>query len=643
MPITPAIIEAANLFRARLLARERRAATSLVRYYGTAWQRLQTDIAALSTEVEAMRLAGEEVSRGRIARLERLRAVQAQVETELGTFAQYASEDITAQKRESLIAGERDSANLIQYAFPPGAEIAIDHYRMPRAAVENLVGFVQDGTPLHDVIAGYVGSAADDFGETMVTGLTAGWGPKKLAQELRSAYGMGLTKALEISRNENLRAYRTASLQTYNANADVVKGWIRHSAKDDRVCLACIMLDGKHYDLATYMDDHSGGRCTLLPETKSYAELGIDAPEPQFNDESAQEWFERQDEATQRKMMGTGKYEAWKAGEFKLEDIPHKTTDAVWGDSWTPKPLYELLGEDAPVGTYAEWVAGKEGGDWLDIIRQNPGIVLDEPGTSDAQMREWLLGDLPATRRAADAKKEIVTMLSDRTGVSYEEANKFIRQWAESSNDADMRSLAIQEDAAKMLGIDLPQWQANKLAELRAAQNAKIQAELLHRPHLSESHREAITSAVRTVNPKLFPLMDSDKQQQLLRTMYDYTQERLDAEGIGATIRLRRGMTVPNALVDEWRDRSPNRNPILQTVEYNGSAIESWSVDQSTAHDFALTTSRDETGIVFEMDIPRERLIGSARSGFGCLDEFEFVHLGAFGDEEAIIVEMIQR
>jgi len=356
MPITPAIIEAANLFRARLLARERRAATSLVRYYGVTWQRLQTDITALSTEVEVMRLAGEEVSRGRITRLERLRAVQAQVETELGTFAQYASEDIAAQKRESLIAGERDSANLIQYAFPPGAEIAIDHYRMPRAAVENLVGFVQDGTPLHDVIAGYVGSAADDFGETMVTGLTAGWGPRKLAQELRHAYGMGLTKALEISRNENLRAYRTASLQTYNANADVVKAWQRHSARDDRVCMACVMLDGTIYSLATDMADHSMGRCGILPVTKTYAELGIDAPEPQFQDESAREWFERQDEATQRKMMGTGKYEAWKAGEFKLEDMPHKTTDAVWGDSWTPKPLYELLGEDAPVGTYAEWL-----------------------------------------------------------------------------------------------------------------------------------------------------------------------------------------------------------------------------------------------------------------------------------------------
>ena len=76
MPITPRIIEAADLFRSRLLARERRAASALVRYYGTAWARLQAEILALSQEVQRMRDAGETVSRGRLARLERMRAVQ---------------------------------------------------------------------------------------------------------------------------------------------------------------------------------------------------------------------------------------------------------------------------------------------------------------------------------------------------------------------------------------------------------------------------------------------------------------------------------------------------------------------------------------------------------------------------------------
>ena len=101
----------------------------------------------------------------------------------------------------------------------------------------------------------------------------------------------------------------------------------------------------------------------MLPITKSFAELGIEAPETQFQQETAQEWLERQPENVQRDMMGVGKFNAWKDGEFALEDMPGLTHSDTWGDSWTPKPLYELLGEDAPVGTYAEFLAGQEGGE----------------------------------------------------------------------------------------------------------------------------------------------------------------------------------------------------------------------------------------------------------------------------------------
>jgi hypothetical protein len=341
MPITPRIIEAVEQFRARILARERRAASAMVRYYGTAWQRLQADIRELSREVQEMRMAGQEPRREDIIALERMRVIQAQVEQELHEFAQYADEAVVAQKRESIAAAEREAPALIEYAFPPDAAIAVSHYRMPRDAVETLAGQLSDGSPLHDLLVAYVDDAAEEFSETMVTGLVAGWNPRKLARELRQAYGMGLTDALRLSRTENLRAYRTATKAIYQANDNIVTGWIRSATKDARTCLACIVLDGTRYDLATDMDDHPNGRCAMLPETRSYAELGIDAPEPQFQAESAREWFERQPEATQRRMMGAGR-------------------DAAWGDSWTPRPLYDLLGESAPVGSYERWVAEGE-------------------------------------------------------------------------------------------------------------------------------------------------------------------------------------------------------------------------------------------------------------------------------------------
>jgi len=99
----------------------------------------------------------------------------------------------------------------------------------------------------------------------------------------------------------------------------------------------------------------------MVPRTATFAELGIDAPEPQFNPESGREWFERQSEATQREMLSSisvEAYDAWKAGLFSLDDIPHVHHSDVWGDSWTPKPFYKLLGLDAPQLKYHDTVLG---------------------------------------------------------------------------------------------------------------------------------------------------------------------------------------------------------------------------------------------------------------------------------------------
>jgi len=352
---TPLVVELSNRFRAQLLARERAAATAMVRYYGETWRRLQADIAALRDQIEAMRQRGEDVSQGRIWRLERMQAIQRQVETEMARFAEFADGQITDGMREAIMAGERNARALLEGMYPPGS-ITARFDRMARGAVEQLAGFLQNGMPLENLLRQALGDAADDFAKALVRGLAMGWNPRRLARELRDRFGMGLNRALSISRTEMLRAWRTATLNSYRASG-LVKEWERCAAHDRRTCLACILLDGKRYSLDEDMDDHVNGRCCLLPVTKGYRELGIDVPEPDFSREMGRDWFLRQSDEVQRLMMGVGRWQAWKDGRFELDDIPHKVTDPIWGNSWVPRALYDLLGEDAPVGSYAGWLA----------------------------------------------------------------------------------------------------------------------------------------------------------------------------------------------------------------------------------------------------------------------------------------------
>jgi len=342
---TPQIIELSNRFREQLLRRERTAATAMVRFYGEGWRRLQQDIRTLQGEHRAKVEAGETLTPGQIWRLDRMRAIQAQAGQELAKFSAFADQTISAGQREAIAAGERNAYDLVQGSFLPEMGIDVSFATMPSASVEQMVGFLQDGSPLVDVITKHVGDAQAQFGQTMVTGLLAGWNPRKLAREMRGAYGLGLTEALRIARTEQLRAYRAATLNTYRANSDVVKGWERLAEHDTRTCMACIVLDGRRYTLAEDMDDHVQGRCACIPVTASYKELGIDAPEPDFNREKGIDWFRRQSEADQQTMMKS-LYQPWKDGLIQLEQIPKLIASEVWGNAWVPSARKDLLGED---------------------------------------------------------------------------------------------------------------------------------------------------------------------------------------------------------------------------------------------------------------------------------------------------------
>jgi len=72
--------------------------------------------------------------------------------------------------------------------------------------------------------------------------------------------------------------------------------------------------------------------------------MGIDLDEPDFQREKGEDWFLRQSEADQRVMMGNGMWEAWDRGAIKLGDIPKLVKSDVWGDSWVPRSLKDLMG-----------------------------------------------------------------------------------------------------------------------------------------------------------------------------------------------------------------------------------------------------------------------------------------------------------
>ena len=214
---------------------------------------------------------------------------------------------------------------------------------------------------------------------------------------------------------------------------------------------------------------------------------------------------------------------------------------------------------------------------------------------------------------ACAAKDEIVTDISELSGESYEDVNDFVAQWAKSSNDNDMRSLAIQRDAAAEFGLPMSEFTQSRIDSIQAARrrmedmiSGKIESMEYVRP-------ETVLE-----NPALSELLPSDQQRKILSAMYDNTQTKLAEAGFasGDKIRMYRGVGMIGS-------GSYGIGEAVNLIDDN--PLSSWSISASVAKAFA---NRRDGGVVFAMDVPIEMIIGSARSGFGCLDEQEMVLLG---------------
>ena len=355
------IFEVADLFRAELLRGERAAASALVEAYGQAWGRIREGVERVTARIAAAQAAGEEVSPAWLFQRDRLQALQQQVEREIGRFAQFADERIRAEQAAAVEAAQAHAEALARAGLGPApVGVSLTWARLPREALTDLVGFLEDGSPLRALLDELGLGASAAVREALVTGLALGQHPTAIARAIRGELGGNLARALTIARTEVLRSYRESSRRGYQANSDIVRGWIWHSAKTTRTCAACWAMHGTFHTLDERLDDHPRGRCAMVPVTRSWAELGFEGvPETAIEEELGVDAFARLPLEAQREILGPAKLAAYRAGAIQLEDVVGRRSDPRWGTMRYERSLSDMLGPDAaqrwrsPVATSA--------------------------------------------------------------------------------------------------------------------------------------------------------------------------------------------------------------------------------------------------------------------------------------------------
>ena len=121
---------------------------------------------------------------------------------------------------------------------------------------------------------------------------------------------------------------------TYQANSNILNGWIYCGTLDSKMCSVCSSHYGQQFPLGEGPLPilHISCRCFQLPAIKTWKELGVDVEEmppsmkasangPVRADMSYQEWLSSQDKATQIDILGSNRQKLFTEGRMKFDSF----------------------------------------------------------------------------------------------------------------------------------------------------------------------------------------------------------------------------------------------------------------------------------------------------------------------------------
>lgn len=313
-------------FRQAVLAEEMAATRTLIAAYQPARERL---IKRIDELVDAMQAAGS-LTPTQITKFERAVALAQQVEDEVTRLSRIANQTITdTQGRMVAMAG--DHAQGLALAAVPDASAAsarIDATwnRINPDAVEVLAGRMSDGSPLGQWLSQFGPEASQRIAASLAEAVTLGTNPRAVAARLTGVVDIAQYRLLNTARTTILDSYRSATLASYSANSDLGSEWEWISAKDSRVCLSCLALDGRRFPITTtFQPCHNSCRCSSL-----FVLDGVEMPDREL----ASDWFARQPESVQREKLPKSAYDDFKEGRLTLRDFSTLHRDDRWGDRY---------------------------------------------------------------------------------------------------------------------------------------------------------------------------------------------------------------------------------------------------------------------------------------------------------------------
>jgi hypothetical protein len=312
----------------------------LVRAWATAWDEVAGDLRDTVIAIAADTAADEPVPRARFARSARLQLILAYIGQQLTTLAADAGVRIIQDVQQVVADTAGAQSALIDAMLPDVLPAAVRPQPIETSALDLIVKRTTE--QITSQVKPLQPAAYDGVRRELIRGVAAGIGPRDVAAQMvgrgEGQFNGGLTRALTISRTEMLDAHRGAAQYAQDRHASVLVGWTWLTHLTPTTCRSCIAQNGTIHDLSEPGPlDHQQGRCSRMPTTKSWADLGVDVEEPAGVElPDAETFFASLTVAEQQKILGLDGYRAWKAGRWPMSAWSTVRSTSGWRDSHAP-------------------------------------------------------------------------------------------------------------------------------------------------------------------------------------------------------------------------------------------------------------------------------------------------------------------
>lgn len=312
----------------------------LARMWSAAWQEIVDEVASAAGELAALADDDGWPRRAAVLRNQRAQnALKATVEA-VRELAQRAGVRMTEDLAAVLDSAEHWTRAVTATQMP--ATVTLRWARVDADALEAIV--TRTTKRMHALTRPLTADAEARMKSVLIRGVAVGDSPRAAARQIvarcEREFNGGLARALNIARTEMLDAHRTAALKSRMANRDVLGGWRWHCELAKRTCPSCLAQNGTLHALDERgPDDHQQGRCTAVPVTKSWRDLGFDVEEPEPEWPDARQWFDDQPHETRLAIMGPDRLSRYESGRLSWDQMSQRVETPGWRPSYRVRPL----------------------------------------------------------------------------------------------------------------------------------------------------------------------------------------------------------------------------------------------------------------------------------------------------------------